>query len=120
MNHGKNLRKLNRDIKDKRALLRNMAVSLIEYGKIETTIAKAKEIRRYVEKLITKAKVSSFHNERLISKYITNKKTMEKLFFEVAPKYKEVNGGYTRITRSRKRVGDNAQLAVIELIEDHK
>ena len=118
MEHRKGFRKLNRTHAHRKALYRNMATSLLKKERIKTTLVKAKELRRVVEKMITRARVKSIHNIRIIHKLILDKDILKKLFDEVAPRYKDRNGGYTRIIRLGKRAGDNADLAYIELVEE--
>jgi large subunit ribosomal protein L17 len=114
-------KKLNRDKDHREALLKNLASSLLINGKIETTLTKAKFVRPFVEKLITKAKDNSFNALRLVRSRLGNEIALEKLFSEVAPSFKERNGGYTRIQRVGKiRKGDNSELATIELISENK
>jgi large subunit ribosomal protein L17 len=110
-------KKLNRDKDHREALLKNLACSLLINGKIETTLVKAKFVRPFVEKLITKAKDSSFNSLRLVRSRLGNEDALRKLFSEVAPSFIERNGGYTRILRTGKiRKGDNSELAIIELV----
>lgn len=121
MRHRYGYRKLGRDSEHRRALLRNLSCDLIEHGKIETTIAKAKELRRYIEKLITRAKNNpDFNTHRYIyAKLGSNqraKRNTKKLIEEIAPKYRERNGGYTRIRKTRFRRGDGAELCIIEFV----
>lgn len=112
-------KKLNRDKDHRRSLMKNLASSLILNGKIETSVVKAKFIRPFVEKLITKAKDSSFHNIKLLRSKIGNEEALRKLLTEVAPVYSSRNGGYTRIQRIGKiQKGDNSELATIELIKE--
>jgi large subunit ribosomal protein L17 len=93
-----------------------MVTSLIEHEKIETTEAKAKELRRVADKMITWGKRGDLHARRLASGVISNKKVVKKLFDEIAPRFKERNGGYSRIIKVGRRRGDNAPLSIIELI----
>ena len=120
MRHRKGYRKLGRDTEHRLALLKNLSCDLIENEKIETTVAKAKELRRYVEKLVTKAKNADFNTHRyLYSKLGSNqraKAVVQKLINEIAPKYENRNGGYTRIIKTRFRRGDAAELAIIEFV----
>lgn len=109
-------RKLGRDTAHRTAMLRAMVTFLLENGKIETTVTRAKEVRSMTEKLITLAKVNDLHNKRLALSFITKENVVKKLFDEVAPKYADKNGGYTRITKLGPRRGDAAEMAVIELI----
>ena len=117
MRHKSGLRKLNRSSSHRVALFRNMATSLLRTGAIETTIEKAKEIRPVAEKLITLAKIDSLDRRRRVYSYLYDKAVVQKLFTEVGPMFKERNGGYLRIVRTRRRVGDNAELAKITFVE---
>ena len=109
-------RKLGRATDSRTAMLRAMVTFLLENGKIETTLTRAKEVRALTEKYITLAKDSSLHNKRQAMAFITKEAVVKKLFDEVAPKYAERNGGYTRITKIGPRRGDAAEMAIIELI----
>jgi len=100
-----------------KAMLANLARSLFEHGRITTTEAKARRLRPYAERLITKAKKGDLHNRRLVLRDITDKDTVYTLFSEIAPRYENRPGGYTRITKVGNRRGDNAPMAVIELVE---
>ncbi|MEU9998313.1 50S ribosomal protein L17 [Streptomyces sp. NPDC048370] len=100
-----------------RLLLANLAKSLFEHGRITTTEAKARRLRPVAERLITKAKKGDIHNRRLVLQTITDKGVVHTLFTEIAPRYSERPGGYTRITKIGNRRGDNAPMAVIELVE---
>jgi large subunit ribosomal protein L17 len=100
-----------------RLLLANLAKSLFEHGRITTTEAKARRLRPVAERLITKAKKGDIHNRRLVLQTITDKGVVHTLFTEIAPRYAERPGGYTRITKIGNRRGDNARMAVIELVE---
>ena len=117
MNHLKGNRKLGRTTSHRLAMLRNMTTSLFIHEKIETTLPKAKELRKVAEKVITLSKKESVHARRLEGKWLRDKKTLKKVFDEIAPRYSSRNGGYTRIVRTRKRPGDNADMAIIELVE---
>jgi large subunit ribosomal protein L17 len=120
MRHRHGYRKLGRDSEHRIALLRNLACDLIENERIETTVAKAKELRRYIEKLITKSKNTDFNTHRYVySKLGSNKRAKaatQKLINEIAPKYENRNGGYTRIVKTKFRRGDAAELAIIEFV----
>lgn len=109
-------RKLGRDSAHRIAMLRAMVTFLLEKGKIETTTTRAKEVRSMCEKMITLAKENNLHNKRLALGFITKENVVKKLFDEIAPKYSEKNGGYTRITKLGPRRGDAAEMAIIELI----
>ncbi len=116
MRHRKKGRKLSRTLSHRKALLRNLAISLIMNGKIVTTEPKAKELRRVVEKLISKAKEGTLHVRRQVIAFIPHKEAVRKLFNEIAPRYKDRNGGYTRILKIGEREGDSAFMALIELV----
>ncbi|HET7566326.1 MAG TPA: 50S ribosomal protein L17 [Gemmatimonadaceae bacterium] len=118
MRHRKAGRQLRRTSEQKLALMRNLASSLIEHGAIETTEAKAKELRPFVEKLITKAKAGTLHTRRLAGRHIHKRETADKLFQEIGPKFASRNGGYTRILKTGHRKGDGAEMARIELIQE--
>ena len=117
MRHKKDVKKLGRNSKARKALLRNLATSLFKEKKIKTTLAKAKELRRFAEPLITFAKRGDLNARRHVSRFITEKGVVKELFEEVAPKYIERNGGYTRIVKIGTRSGDAAKMAFIELLE---
>jgi large subunit ribosomal protein L17 len=93
-----------------------MVTSLLENGKMTTTVTRAKEVRALAEKMITLAKVDSLHNKRQALAYITKEDVVKKLFDEIAPKYKEVNGGYCRIIKTEARRGDAAEMCILELV----
>ena len=116
MNHKKGFNKLNRNASHRKALLRNMATVLFKHERIVTTKAKAIEVRRVAEKMITKAKKGGLHNHRQVVSYLNDKEIAAKLFDEVGPRYAERNGGYTRILKLGPRQGDNAPMARIELV----
>ena len=116
MRHMKEGRKLGRTASHRKALLRNMVSSLLEFEKIETTDAKAKELRKVADKMITWGKRGDLHARRLTLRVISNRKVVHKLFSDIAPRFKERNGGYTRIIKTGRRKGDNAPLSIIELI----
>jgi len=101
-----------------RLILANLATQLFEHGKITTTEAKAKRVRPLAEKLITKAKRGDLHNRRLVQKVVRDKDVLHKLFAEIGPHFAERAGGYTRITKTIPRKGDNAAMAVIELVAE--
>ncbi len=109
-------RKLGRDTAHRTAMLRAMVTFLLEKGSIETTVSRAKEVRSMTEKMITLAKENNLHNKRLAMAFITKEDVTKKLFDEIAPKYAERNGGYTRISKLGPRRGDAAEMAIIELI----
>jgi len=116
MNHLKGFRTLNKTHSHRKALYKNMLTALYKYERIKTTLIKAKEIRRIAEKFITKAKNNNLHNIRIINKLIKDKEILMKLFNEIAPRYIDKNGGYTRIIKLFKRMGDGADMAYLELI----
>ena len=109
-------RQLGRETAHRTAMLRAMVTFLLENGKIETTISRAKEVSSLTEKFITLAKVENLANKRAAMAFITKEDVVNKLFTEIAPKYADRNGGYTRITKIGPRRGDAAEMAVIELI----
>ena len=109
-------RKLCRATDHRNAMLRNMVTSLLENGKMTTTVTRAKEVRAMTEKMITLAKVDSLHNKRQAMAYITKEDVVKKLFDEIAPKYKDVNGGYCRIIKTEARRGDAAEMCILELV----
>ena len=109
-------RKLGRPTDHRNAMLRGMVTYLIENGKIETTVTRAKEVRSMTEKLITLGKEDNLHNKRQALAYITKRDVVNKLFAEISPKYKEVNGGYCRIIKTGPRRGDAAEMCIIELV----
>lgn len=118
MRHGKKIAKLGRTSSHRKALMRNMATSLIQRERITTTADKAKALRPYIEKLITRAKNDTLHNKREVMKKITDRKVIVKLFTDVAPRYSKRPGGYTRIFKLGTRPGDAAEMAIIELVEE--
>ena len=109
-------RKLGRTSDQRKAMLRAMVTYLLENGKIETTVTRAKEVRSMTEKMITIGKDNTLHNKKQALAYITKEDVVKKLFDEIAPKYAETNGGYTRITKIGARRGDAAEMCVIELL----
>lgn len=109
-------RKLGRTTDHRTAMLRAMVTYLLENGKIETTVTRAKEVRSMTEKYITLAKTNNLHSKRQALAFITKEDVVAKLYNEIAPKYAEVNGGYCRITKTGPRRGDAAEMAIIELI----
>lgn len=117
MRHGKKVNHLGRKKGHRRALLMNMACSLIEHKRITTTVAKAKALRVYVEPLITKGKTDTTHNRRTVFSYLQSKYAVTELFGEVATKIGDRPGGYTRIIKLPNRQGDNAEMALIELVD---
>ena len=117
MRHGKRFNHLGRTSTHRKALLSNMASSLILHKRISTTVAKAKELRKYVEPLITKSKSDDTHSRRVVFSYLQNKESVRELFDEVSEKIAARPGGYTRIIRTGSRVGDNAEMCMIELVD---
>ena len=115
MKHKIGFNALSRNGAERKALLRNMVTSLFRFERIETTAAKAKEVRRLAEKMITRAKVDNVHNRRLTSAVLFDEAVVNKLFTEIAPLYADVNGGYTRIVKMQSRLGDAADMVILEL-----
>ena len=109
-------RKLGRSSDHRKAMLRAMVTYLLEKGKIETTVTRAKEVRSMAEKMITTAKQDNLHSKRQVYSFITKEREKKKVFDEIAPNYKEKNGGYTRIVKIGPRRGDAAEMAIIELV----
>ncbi len=109
-------RKLGRTSDHRRAMLRGMVTYLLETGKIETTVTRAKEVRAMTEKMITLGKTNNLHSKRQALAYITKESVVKKLFDEISPKYADVNGGYCRVTKIGPRRGDAAEMAIIELV----
>lgn len=116
MRHGHGYRKLGRTSSHRKALLKNLSIALIANGKIETTLPKAKELQSYFEKLLTKARANDAMAHRLVFSHLQHKESVKKLVKEIAPKYANKNGGYTRIIKTRLRIGDAALMAIIELV----
>ena len=117
MRHGKKFNHLGRTASHRAALLSNMASSLILHKRIQTTVAKAKELRKYVEPMITKSKTDSTNNRRVVFSYLQNKDAIKELFSIVSEKVANRPGGYTRIIKLAPRMGDNADVAMIELVD---
>jgi large subunit ribosomal protein L17 len=117
MRHGKKFNHLGRTASHRKAMLSNMAASLITHKRINTTLAKAKELKKYVEPLVTRSKTDSTHNRRMVFSYLQNKDAVTELFREVAVKVGDRPGGYTRIIKTGNRLGDNAEMAMIELVD---
>jgi len=120
MNNFKGFNRLSRKPSHRRALHRNMVTSLIRYEKIRTTAAKAKEIRRTAEKLVTRAKMDSVHNRRIAAKTLYGKDVLHKLFVEVGPRFIDRPGGYTRIMETGYRSGDAAQMVILEFLQNEE
>lgn len=117
MRHRKTGRRLGRTAAHRRALKRNMAEALFRHERIRTTVAKAKELRPYVERLITLSKSDTVHARRLFAREIQDRKLIQRVFSEVGPRFENTNGGYTRIIRLGNRHGDGADMAILELVE---
>ena len=117
MRHLKSGRHLGRDHNARKALMRNLCTSLLEHGRITTTEAKAKELRRWVERLITEAKADDVPARRRVAREISNDEVADKLFSNLMPRMRERPGGYTRIIRSSPRLGDAAPMVIIELVD---
>jgi len=117
MRHGKKFNHLGRKTAHRKSMLANMACSLIEHKRINTTVAKAKAIRQFVEPLITKSKSDTTHNRRIVFSYLRQKEAVTELFREVATKVADRPGGYVRIIKLGNRLGDNADMAMVELVD---
>jgi large subunit ribosomal protein L17 len=117
MRHRKKGRRFSRTAEHRKAMMRNMAASLFLNGRVETTTAKAKELRMYAEPLITKAKRGDLHARRLVARHLGDAGALAKLFAEIGPRYAERPGGYTRVLHLGHRAGDAADMAIIELVE---
>ena len=117
MRHGKKIAHLGRKTAHRKYMLANMACSLIEHKSINTTVAKAKALKRYIEPLITKSKNDSTHNRRIVFSYLKNKYAVTELFRNISQKIGDRPGGYTRIVKLGNRLGDNASMAMIELVD---
>ena len=117
MRHNKSFNHLGRKTAHRSAMLSNMATSLILHKRINTTVAKAKALKSYVEPLITRSKVDSTHSRRVVFSYLQNKESVSELFRDVAVKVANRPGGYTRILKTETRMGDNAQMCIIELVD---
>lgn len=117
MRHGKKFNHLSRQTGHRKAMLANMACSLIEYKRINTTVAKAKALKQFIEPLVTKSKEDTTHNRRICFSYLRSKYAVTELFRAVADKVADRPGGYTRIIKLGNRLGDNADMAMIELVD---
>ncbi|RIJ36797.1 50S ribosomal protein L17 [Pontibacter oryzae] len=117
MRHGKKFNHLGRTASHRKAMLSNMASSLILHKRLSTTLAKAKALRKYVEPLLTKSKSDTTHSRRTVFAYLQNKESVKELFDEVSVKIANRPGGYTRIIKTGYRLGDNAEMCVIELVD---
>jgi len=116
MRHKHGYRKLGRTSSHRKALLKNLTIALIEHEKIETTVQKAKELRGVAEKLVTRARVNDLNTHKYVFSKLQNKEATKKLVGDIAPKYADRNGGYTRIVKTRLRKGDNAEMAFIQFV----
>lgn len=117
MRHGKKFNHLGRTTPHRKAMLSNMATSLILNKRIETTVAKAKELRKYVEPIITRSKDDTTHSRRTVFSYLQNKESLKELFGPVSEKVATRAGGYTRIIKTGYRLGDNAEMCIMELVD---
>ena len=117
MRHGKKFNHLGRKTAHRKAMLSNMACSLIEHKRIKTTVAKAKALRKFIEPLITKCKDDTTHSRRIVFSYLGQKDSITELYGNIASKVANRNGGYTRILRTHNRLGDNAEMCIIELVD---
>ncbi|MGL4367146.1 MAG: 50S ribosomal protein L17 [Brevinemataceae bacterium] len=117
MRHGKKVAKLSRTKSARSALFRNLAQSFFKYESIKTTLPKAKALRPYIEKLVTKAKSNSLHNRRLVLQKIYDKQVVSKLFENIAPRFLTRNGGYLRIIKLGQRQTDGAEMAIVEFVD---
>jgi large subunit ribosomal protein L17 len=117
MHHRKKGRHFNRTAEHRRAMMRNLATSLFLHGRVETTTPKAKELRRFAEPLITKAKRGDLHSRRVVARDIKSDVALGKLFSEIGPRYVERPGGYTRVLHLGQRSGDAAEMSIIELVD---
>lgn len=116
MRHKHGYRRLNRTSSHRKALLKNLAIAIIEREKIETTVPKAKELRRYIERLVTTSRNADLNTHRAVFKALQHKEATKKLINEIAPKYEGRNGGYTSIVKTRIRRGDATQMAFISFV----
>jgi large subunit ribosomal protein L17 len=117
MRHRNKGRSFSRTAEHRKSMLRNMATSLFLHGRVETTTAKAKELRRFAEPLITKARRGDLHARRLVARHIRDNEALRKLFAEIGPRFMERPGGYTRVRLLGHRAGDAAEMAIIELVD---
>jgi len=116
MNHNKSYRKLGRRSDHRKAMMMNMTISLLREERIETTVTRAKELRKFAERMITFGKKQTLASRRNALAFLRDRDTVKKIFDELAPKYAERNGGYTRIIKTSVRRGDSAEMAIIELV----
>jgi large subunit ribosomal protein L17 len=119
MRHRVGYNPLGRKAAHRRAMMKNMATSVLRYERIRTTTPKAKEVRKLVEKLITRAKIDSVHNRRIVAQTIADKAVLAKLFVDIGPRFETRPGGYTRILKIGQRRGDAANMAILELVGEH-
>lgn len=117
MRHGVKLNRLSRTSAHRKSLMSNLAIELISHKRIQTTLAKAKALRVYIEPLLTRAKTDDTHNRRIVFSYLQDKEAIKELFGVISEKIANRPGGYTRIIKLGKRVGDNAEVALIELVD---
>jgi large subunit ribosomal protein L17 len=117
MKHNNKINHLGRTHSHRKAMLSNMAISLIKHKRIFTTLVKARELRKYIEPLITKSKTDTTHSRRIVFKNLSNKFAVKELFQEISPKIGDRPGGYTRIIKTNNRLGDNAKMCFIELVD---
>lgn len=117
MRHGDTINNLGRKKEHRKALLRNLALSLIRHKRIVTTVAKAKALRRFIEPLLTRAKVDNTHNRRILFSYLQHKEAIKELYSTIAPAILNRPGGYTRVLKLGPRHGDGAEMALIELVD---
>jgi len=117
MRHAVRNRKLGRTSSHRQALFRNQLASLIEHGRIKTTLAKAKELRRVAEKLVTRGRQDTVHARRIVRRDVPNRDLVKKLFDEIAPRFQDRPGGYTRILKLGPRNGDAAEMAILEFVD---
>ena len=117
MRHRVDLNRLGRKPSHRKALHKNMVTSLFKYERVKTTKPKAKAVRRTAEKMITRAKIDNVHNRRMIAKKVSEKAVLNKLFKDIAPRFKKRPGGYTRILKLGRRIGDAAEMVLLELVE---
>ena len=116
MNHRKSYRKLGRRADQRKAMLKSLTISLLKEEKIETTVTRAKELRKFAERMVTFGKKGTLAARRNAFAFLRNEEVVAKIFNELAPKYAERNGGYTRIIKTSVRKGDSAEMAIIELV----
>lgn len=118
MKHGDKVKKLSRNTSHRKALMRNLVKALFKYENVKTTVHKAKALRPFAEKLITRAKKDTLQNRRLAAELVNDSELLEKLFSDIAKRYEKRNGGYTRVIRLGMRSNDGAEMAIIELVEE--